>query len=212
MIDFAALSAPFSPDAVSWRVGSMTKDKTKAKALAYIDARDVMQRLDAVCGPAGWQAEYTPMPNGTTCCRLGLQIGTEWIWKANGAGATDVEGDKGAYSDAFKRAAVLWGVGQYLYGIDSPWVRINEYKQIEQDELPKLRALLLRNGEAQASSRSLRQGDAWKEAIAGLNAAIQTGAVAEYCDTMSATVARWPDKWQEAWREKVAAAVDMVAA
>ena len=34
----AALAAPFSPTAISWRVGSMNKDKTKAMALAYVDA------------------------------------------------------------------------------------------------------------------------------------------------------------------------------
>src|SRR3546814_7926738 len=28
-----------------------------AAALAYIDARDVMRRLDDVCGPAGWQED-----------------------------------------------------------------------------------------------------------------------------------------------------------
>jgi len=48
----------------------------------------------------------------------------EWIWKADGAGDTDVEAEKGAISDAFKRAAVKWGVGRYLYDLDSPWVAL----------------------------------------------------------------------------------------
>ena len=46
----AALKEPFDPRIVSWRVGSTSKDKTKAMALAYIDARDVMKRLDDVMG------------------------------------------------------------------------------------------------------------------------------------------------------------------
>src|SRR3546814_8564681 len=58
MIDYTALSKPFPPSAVSWRSQSLTKDGTKALALAYIDARDVMRRLDDVCGPAGWQDSY----------------------------------------------------------------------------------------------------------------------------------------------------------
>ena len=33
-MDFAALAAPFPPAAVSWRVGSVTKDGTKGMALA----------------------------------------------------------------------------------------------------------------------------------------------------------------------------------
>lgn len=142
---FERLRAPFPPDAVSWRVGSMSKNKDKAKALAYLDARDVMRRLDEVVGPSSWQCSYVPMPNGTTCCSIGIFTAAgEWVWKSNGCGNTDIEAEKGAYSDAFKRAAVLWGIGQYLYDLDSPWVRINEFKQIEKDELPRLRQLLER--------------------------------------------------------------------
>jgi hypothetical protein len=123
MIDFKALSAPFPPDKVSWRVGSTNKEKTKGMALAYIDARDVMDRLDEVCGPAGWQCSY-PHANGKTVCSIGIKIGDEWVWKANGAGDTDIEAEKGALSDALKRAAVCWGIGRYLYDLGSPWVTI----------------------------------------------------------------------------------------
>lgn len=147
---YTSLSAPFPPDVVSWRIGSMNKDKTKGMALAYIDARDVMNRLDDVVGPGGWQCEYVPMPNGTACCRIGINTGSGWVWKANGAeNLTDSEKPdakemaiKGTYSDAFKRAAVLWGIGRYLYDLESPWVAVNQFKQIEQHELPRLRKLL----------------------------------------------------------------------
>jgi hypothetical protein len=128
----AMLAEPFPPEAISWRLGSTTKDKSKGMPLAYIDARDVMDRLDGVCGPGGWQCEYVPMANGTTCCRIGLRLSGEWVWKSNGGSATgDVDNEKeremaekGGYSDAFKRAAVLWGVGRYLYGMSAPWVKI----------------------------------------------------------------------------------------
>jgi hypothetical protein len=150
----AALAAPFDPAQVSWRVGSMSKDKSKAKALAYIDARDVMRRLDEVMG-ADWQCEYVPMPNGTTCCKISLRIDGEWRSRSNGAGATDIEGEKGGFSDAFKRAAVLWGVGQYLYDVDSPWVRVNEWKQIDDADMPRLRGLLAKqNPETRAHERA----------------------------------------------------------
>lgn len=138
---FKQLAAPFPPDLVSWRVGSMNKDKTKGMALAYIDARDVMGRLDEVVGPAGWQATY-PHANGKTICAIGIKVDGEWIWKSNGAGDTDIEAEKGAISDAFKRAAVLWGIGRYLYDLPSPWVAVNQYKQIEDSEYPRLRKLL----------------------------------------------------------------------
>lgn len=142
MIDFAALTAPFPADAVSWRVGSTNREKTKGMALAFIDARDVMDRFDAICGPGGWQCRY-PHANGKTVCEIGLKLGDEWVWKADGAGDTDVEAEKGALSDAFKRAAVRWGVGRYLYALPSPWVEIEAYGRsykIKDSEVRKLTA------------------------------------------------------------------------
>lgn len=121
MTDFAALSAEFPKAAISWRAQSVTKDGTKAMALAYIDARDVMQRLDDVCGPQGWQDRYE-FAGPRTICYLSVRIGDEWVTKADGAGDTAVEAEKGAISDAFKRAAVKWGIGRYLYDLDAPWV------------------------------------------------------------------------------------------
>lgn len=120
------LKKPFPANKIHWRVGAVNKrdaGNESAIALAFIDARDVMERLDEVCGMSGWQAEY-PF---TGCCRIGIRVGVnggetlEWVWKANGAGQTDVEADKGQYSDAFKRAGVLWGIGQYLYDLPNSW-------------------------------------------------------------------------------------------
>lgn len=153
---FERLSAPFPPEAVSWRVGSSNKKKiqrdtgdnyaraTKGMALAFIDARDVMDRLDDVCGPGGWQCRY-PHANGKTVCEIGIKADGEWVWKADGAGDTDVEKEKGALSDAFKRAAVRWGIGRYLYHLPSPWVDLDDREQISEAGLKKLRALLTTN-------------------------------------------------------------------
>lgn len=151
------LAEPFAPNIVSFRVGPTTKDKTKGMALAYIDARDVMRRLDEVCGPENWQDEYPWSDGKRVVCRIGIKIdlgpqwdgdqarNREWVWKTDGAGDTDTEGEKGALSDAFKRAAVKWGVGRYLYDVEAPWVEIEQRGQsyvIKQSELPRLRANL----------------------------------------------------------------------
>lgn len=123
------LKKPFDPKLISWRVGALNRDKSKGIALAYIDARDVMERLDEVCGLGNWQCSY-PHANGKTSCRIGIKIGDEWVWKENGAGDSQVEAEKGAFSDAFKRAAVLWGIGRYLYDVQNIWVELDEYKRI----------------------------------------------------------------------------------
>ena len=133
------LHKPFPVDAVHFRVGATTGDKTKGIALAYLDARNVMQRLDEVCGPGNWQCRY-PFPG---CCEVGIYVEEhdEWIWKSNGAGETDIEGAKGQYSDAFKRAAVLWGIGQYLYDLPNEWVELvpagRSYKLKNPPKLPQ---------------------------------------------------------------------------
>lgn len=141
---FQRLSAPFAPDRISWRVGSTNQAKTSGMALAYIDARDVMERLDDVCGPAGWANRY-PHANGKTVCEIGILCEGQWIWKADGAGDSDIEAEKGALSDAFKRSAVRWGIGRYLYDIPSPWVEIEQRGRssiIKEDEHKKLETLL----------------------------------------------------------------------
>jgi hypothetical protein len=134
------LKQPFDQKVIHWRVGATNAKKLKCKpweatkgiALAYIDARDVMKRLDDVCGD-GWQAEY-PFEG---CCRIGIKVGEEWIWRSNGAGETDVEGEKGRYSDAFKRAAVLWGVGRYLYYLPNVWCDLSNGKILNAPALPQ---------------------------------------------------------------------------
>lgn len=134
------LAAAFPPENISWRVGSTTQDKKKGMALAFIDARDVMDRLDAVCGPENWQDRYE-FHGPRTICYLSIRIGDEWITKADGAGDSDVEAEKGAISDALKRAAVKWGIGRYLYDLASPWVEIEQFGRsyrIKESEKRKL--------------------------------------------------------------------------
>jgi len=150
-IDLSKLAAHFPPDAISWRVGPVNSKEsgkaTKGIALAYLDARDVQDRLDAVCGPENWQVRHPWSVGNKLACEIGVRVNGEWIWKGDGAGESDMEAEKGAFSDSFKRAAVRFGIGRYLYDIDSPWVEIEpmgkSYK-IKDSEKPKLRQVLVR--------------------------------------------------------------------
>ncbi len=144
------LKKPFEAEKISWRIGATNKEKTKGLALAYIDARDVMERLDEVCGPEGWQTRHHDVGGGKLACEVGINLSLpdeegRWIWKSDGAGSTDVEADKGAFSDSLKRAAVQWGVGRYLYSLKSPWVALMPKGRsfvISDSEYSKLNALL----------------------------------------------------------------------
>lgn len=126
---FERLAAEFPRDAVHWRAQTLTSAGDKALALAYLDARDVMDRLDEVCTPAGWRNSVVETTKGRIIATIEIKIGDEWIGKTDGAGDTDVEGDKGGISDALKRAAVLWGVGRYLYRLPTVWAPCETYKK-----------------------------------------------------------------------------------
>lgn len=87
-----------------------------------------MERLDDVCKVEGWQCRYPFLG----CCEISICIGSSpqgaiWVTKSNGAGQSDIEAEKGQYSDAFKRAAVLWGVGRYLYDLPNTWFPIEPH-------------------------------------------------------------------------------------
>jgi hypothetical protein len=53
----------------------------------------------------------------------------EFVYKSDTGSAGDIEAEKSVVSDAFKRAAVKWGIGRFLYDLEIKWVDINEFKQ-----------------------------------------------------------------------------------
>lgn len=166
-----ALAAPFPASAIGWKAQTTTKDKARALAVPYIDARDVMDRLDQVLGPASWRDEYQVLPCGAVLCRLHLRLDGEWIAKEDAGGQSDQDdvGDKmkAAFSDALKRAAVKWGIGRYLYSIPKAWVAYDgDRRQLK--ETPPLPSWALPATTPAKPEPRRTIGDEDAEAIAGL--------------------------------------------
>lgn len=115
----AKLKEPFPPDAVEFKPQAFTKDGTRALAVAYITARDVMDRLDDVVGAENWSFEPHPSPGNAVIGVLTIygvsKADVGWVEGADEAGI------KGSVSDALKRAGVLWGIGRYLYALPGTW-------------------------------------------------------------------------------------------
>lgn len=111
------LREPLDPVHIEWRIGQVARSGRSTTLLAYLTSRAVMDRLDEVVGPGNWQDAYKEGPNGGLVCGIGIRTEHGWVWKWDGAENTKVEAVKGGLSDAFKRAAVKWGVGRYLYGL-----------------------------------------------------------------------------------------------
>jgi hypothetical protein len=110
-----------------WRVQSFSKRKTSASCVAYIDSRQVQDLLDDVVGPENWQDKYEER-KGNLFCSIGIKINGEWVWKSDCGAESNMEKQKGESSDAFKRAAVKWGIGRFLYSLKIVYVKSNEIK------------------------------------------------------------------------------------
>jgi hypothetical protein len=120
------LLKPFDPFDIEWRVqrAGVANGKKWAMVLAYITNRAIMERFDEVMGIGGWQNEFQPLPDGGLVCGIKCKIDDEWITKYDGADKTNIEATKGGLSNSMKRAAVQWGVGRYLYRMETTFVNL----------------------------------------------------------------------------------------
>jgi hypothetical protein len=110
-----------------WRVQSFNKNKPQATCVAYIDARDVMDRLDEVC-TYGWHRNHEEL-KGLIYAGVGIILPSGKImWRWDCGTESNTEAKKGESSDSFKRAAVNVGVGRFLYGLDIKYLDANEKK------------------------------------------------------------------------------------
>ncbi len=136
-----ALGQPFPYSDVNWRMQYVDKEKVEGFAVPYLDARAIADRLDEVVGQNNWKDSYIPWhtyvektedKGKVTTKQIQSQICVlsiydeerkEWIEKSDGAENTDFESIKGGISDAFKRAAVKWNVGRYMYRMKPVWIK-----------------------------------------------------------------------------------------
>jgi hypothetical protein len=127
---WAKLSAPVPSGVISWRQdGKVTARDGKyfARFVAYIEANTVRERLDSVV-PGEWDLTLELMPavagedgDGTQCSfKARLQI-LGVIREDIGTGRDY----KSASTDAFKRAAVRFGVAHELYAYEQNWVEMD---------------------------------------------------------------------------------------
>jgi hypothetical protein len=109
-----------------------------------------MDRLDQVCGVANWRNEFRPTgndPSGESItCGISILVrrpdgSAEWVTKWDGSQNSQQDPVKGGMSGAQKRAAVQWGIGRYLYSMESQWVAVQaqgkSVRMIERPRVPK---------------------------------------------------------------------------
>jgi len=103
---------------IDFRISHLTgKDVVYAIILAYKDARVDMRILDEACGQLGWQVSYQRDSKGVLQATISIwdEEKKQWISKTSNGVESFTESQKGEYSDAFKRAGFMWGIGRGLY-------------------------------------------------------------------------------------------------
>lgn len=199
------LAAEFDKADIHWRAQALTRNGDKALALAYLDARNVMERLDQICGMENWQDRYEVI-GAKTICYISIKIGDEWVTKSDGAGDTKVEAEKGSISDAFKRAAVKWGIGRYLYSLDAVWCPCSTYE--DRNGSPKF-SEFTDNPWNHVRGQQKPKADA-REDYKNLVAEMRTKTTVEKLGawvkstSIKAQYGQLPNDWKESFNEEVA--------
>jgi hypothetical protein len=97
--------------------------KVRENKFRYIDARQVMDRLDEVVGPQNWHASFRTLSEEAVAVECSLTVygvtKCDAGYPNNPGSDFEKEPFKAAYSDALKRAAVHFGLGRFLYD-DAP--------------------------------------------------------------------------------------------
>ena len=127
---WSQLSAPLPAGVISWRQDgrAVQRDgKYFARFVAYVDANTVRERLDAVV-PGEWDLTLELLPaiasedHEEANCSFKARLQILGVIREDVGTGRDY---KSAATDAFKRAAVRYGIAHELYGYEQNWVRVD---------------------------------------------------------------------------------------
>lgn len=124
----ALLLLPFPRKVVELKPGAFPRDdKTRALALAYVDARVYQARLDLLAGAQGWSVEYRQLSERALLCRLTiLGVYREDVGESD---TREANATTSAAMQAFKRACAAFGLGRYLYALPQLWADYDDAKK-----------------------------------------------------------------------------------
>jgi hypothetical protein len=129
---WSALAAPLPPGVISWRQDGrpISRDgRHIARFVAYIEANTVRERLDAVV-PGEWDLTLELLPAVTGldedanqgACSFKARLQILGVIREDVGTGKDY---KQAATDAFKRAAVRFGIAHELYAYEQNWVQMD---------------------------------------------------------------------------------------
>lgn len=165
--DLTKLQDFFPSSEIEWFITRIDQSRMpeRARVVPFVSPRAVAQRLDDVCTPGGWSVQIKANPlEKAVVCALSIEVSPGvWVTKEDGCGldSSVAKGEeespltmsysstvKAAHSVAFKRAAVMWGIGRYLRNVPATWVELGEKKELL--ATPSMPANLLPKGDKSA--------------------------------------------------------------
>src|SRR3954463_12884110 len=149
--DLKILKSDFPKDRLGVKVQSFNRERTRAMLVLYLQHTDVQDRLEQV-DPA-WSSEVIHEEKVGDSVYIRMRMTVKGVFRENVGEGGD---PKGAYSDALKRCAMLFGVGRYLYDSPTVWVEYNDqkdrYRQFSVDEWERAANSARNGGVATTSS------------------------------------------------------------
>lgn len=130
-MELKKLKAPFLDKDINWRVqqANITRNgQPWAIIIPYVDSRAVQDRLDKVVGEDSWRAEFRHVNGGVMCDLSIFTTKNGWVTKSDGSDNTEIEAFKGGISKSLVRAAVMWGIGRYLYDLPITFAKFVDKK------------------------------------------------------------------------------------
>jgi hypothetical protein len=128
---WARLAAPVAPETIAWRQDGRAIERDGrfiARFVAYIEANTVRERLDAVV-PGEWDLTLEQLPalpgasaEDGTACSFKARLQVLGVIREDVGNGKDY---KQAATDAFKRAAVRFGIAHELYSYEQNWVELD---------------------------------------------------------------------------------------
>ena len=94
-----------------------------------------MQVLDDSVGGLNWEVMYQRDTKGVLQSTISIwdEDKKQWVSKTSNGTESNMEKEKGEYSDAFKRAGFMWGIGRQLYDMPGIIVYLNEKEYYKKD-------------------------------------------------------------------------------
>lgn len=128
---WSALAAPVPAGTISWRQDGkpVARDgRHFARFVCYIEANTVRERLDTVV-PGEWDLTLEMLPqihggdvDSDSVCAFKARLQVLGVIREDVGTGRDY---KQASTDAFKRAAVRFGIGNELYSYEQNWVEVD---------------------------------------------------------------------------------------